>query len=193
MSGGYRRGFKKECEEIVAEVREELGLARYAPFDPFAYAAALWIPCEPMSCLVENGCAPEALAHVAGIGREDFSAITVYRGTRRRIFYNDRNSPTRQRSDVSHELSHVLLGHEPAPVFDSNRIRRWNAAQEREAAWLSGVLLVPAHIALQIARRGTPVNEAAEYYGVSVQLMRWRLQATGALIRARRERAAKRK
>jgi hypothetical protein len=193
VSGGFRRGFKKECEEIVAEVRDESGLARYAPFDPFAYAAALLIPCEPMSCLVENGCAPEALAHVAGVGRDDFSAITVYRGTRRRIFYNDRNSPTRQRSDVSHELSHVLLEHEPTPIFDSNGTRRWNAAQEREAAWLSGALLVPAHIALGIARRGIPIDEAAECYGVSVQLMRWRLRATGALIRARRERSAKQK
>jgi hypothetical protein len=193
VSGGYRRGFKIECEEIVAEVRDELSLARYALFDPFAYAAALLIPCKPISCLAENGCAPEALAHVAGIGREDISAMTVYRGTRWRIFYNDRNSLTRQRSDVSHELSHVLLEHEPASVFDSDQTRRWNAAQEREAAWLSGALLVPAHIALRIARRGTPIDEAAECYGVSVQLMRWRLRVTGALIRAGRERAAKRK
>ncbi len=192
MGGGFRRGFKTECDEIVVEVRGELKLARYAPFDPFAYAADLLIPCEPVSCLAENGCPSAALDHVSGAGRDDFSAITVYRGTRRRIFYNQDNSPSRQRSDVAHELSHVLLEHEPAPIFDTEGTRAWNAEQEREAAWLGGALLVPKHVALMVARRGTAVEEAAERYGVSAQLMQWRLRASGALKRVGYERAGKR-
>jgi hypothetical protein len=30
---------------------------------------------------------------------------------------------------VAHELSHVLLEHEPAPIFDSEGTRAWNAEQ----------------------------------------------------------------
>lgn len=193
MSSEYRRGFKKECEEIVSEVRAEMGLARYALFNPFAYAKKLLIPCEPINRLAENGCSAEHLAHIAGAGREDFSAITIYCGTRKRIFYNDHNSLPRQRSDVSHELSHILLEHEPAPLFDSDGTRAWDAVQEREASWLGGVLLIPEDVALRIARRGIQIEEAASTYVVSIQLMQWRLRMTGAIKRARYERNANRR
>ncbi len=58
-----KRGFKARCDRIVAEVREEFGLPKYAPFDPFAYAELLGIPCIPVSLL--PGCSEETLAHVA--------------------------------------------------------------------------------------------------------------------------------
>jgi hypothetical protein len=189
VSGGkLRRGFKSRCDEIVAEVRAEMRLTRYDPFDPFAYARKLRVPCEPVSALALHGCSVEALAHVAGRGRADFSATTVYRGTRRLILYNGHNSPERQRSDVSHELAHVLLEHEPGPVVGLGGCRVWDDEQEGEAGWLGGVLLVPKHVALALARKGSPERDAAARYGVSVEMMRWRLNMSGALKRARRER-----
>ena len=51
----------------------------------------LGIPCKPVSKL--PGCSEETLAHVAGEGRKDFSVVTVYRGERAIIVYNDNNSP----------------------------------------------------------------------------------------------------
>lgn len=191
MSGDYRRGFKKECEEICHEVRVELGLGRYAAFDPFALADYLLIPHEPIDHYAGEGDCGWAVTHLAGEGRDEFSAVTVYRGTRRRILYNGSNSPTRKRSDVSHELSHVLLEHEPGPVKGDGGARTWHSMQEKEAAWMGGVLLVPEHVALSIARSDTPLTAAANSYGVSVDLMQWRLRASGALKRVARERAAK--
>ncbi len=116
--------------------------------------------------------------------------MTVYREARAIIVYNDHNSPERQRSDVSHELAHITLKHKPRPVFGEGGCRAWDEEQkeqEEEAAWLSGALLVPTETALEIARNGIPIEEAASIYGVSVQLMRLRLNVTGALIRAKRE------
>lgn len=191
MSPGYRRGFKKECEEICHEVRTELGLGRHEPFDPFALADDLLIPHEPIDNYAADARCGWAVAHLAGEGREEFSAVTVYRGTRRLILYNEQNSPARRRSDVAHELSHVLLEHVPGPVRGDGDARTWDSDQENEASWLGGVLLVPEHVALRVARLEIPVTGAAESYGVSVQLMQWRLNASGALKRAQRERAAK--
>ena len=183
-----KRGFKAQCDRTVVEVRTKMGLARYAPFDPFAYAEMLGILCIPVSTL--PGCSEETLAYVAGEGRGDFSAITVYRGARAIIVYNDNNTLERQVSDVSHELAHITLKHVPRPVIGEGGCRVWDKEQEEqedEAAWLSGAFLVPADIALAIARKGVPVEEAAQFYGVSVEMMRYRLNATGAYIRARRE------
>ncbi len=191
MSREFRWGFKKECEEICHEVRAELGLDRYAPFDPFALAKHLLIPYEPIEEYAsEDGC-EWAVAHLTEEGRDEFSAAMVYRGTRRRILYNGRNSPARMRSDVAHELSHVLLEHEPGPVRGEGESRTWNPEQEKEAAWMGGVLLVPEHVALHIARLDTPITGAASSYGVSVDLIQWRLRMSGALKRVERERAAK--
>ncbi len=46
---------------------------------------------------------------------------------------------------------------------------------------------MPRAAALRIARRRIPVEQAAFDYGVSVDLMRWRLNKSGALIQAGRE------
>jgi Zn-dependent peptidase ImmA (M78 family) len=183
-----KRGFKAHCDRIVTQVRKSLGLARYDPFDPFAYAELLGIACQPVSTL--PGCPDETLAFVAGEGRMDFSAVTVYEGERALVVYNDNNNPERQRSDLSHELSHVTLEHEPRPVFGDGGCRAWDKEQEEqeeEAAWLSGVLLVPADVALAIARKNTSTDEAAHFYGVSVEMMRYRLNASGAYVRVRNE------
>lgn len=191
MSREFRRGFKKECEEICHEVRAELGLDKYAAFDPFALAKHLLIPYEPIENYAsEDGCG-WAVAHLTEEGRDEFSAAMVYRGTRRRILYNGQNTPARRRSDVAHELSHVLLEHEPGPMRGEGESRTWNPEQEKEAAWMGSVLLVPEHVALRIARHDTPMTGAASSYGVSVALMQWRLRMSGALKRVERERAAK--
>jgi hypothetical protein len=187
MKSEFRRGFKKECEEIVFGARADLGQARYAPFDPFAYAKFLGIPCVPVSELARDGCPEESLAHVAGAGRRDFSAVTIREGTTCLIVYNDSNDPERQKSDVAHELAHVLLEHEAGPLFGTGGCRNVDELREKEATWLGGALLVPEHVALSVARRLT-VEEAAQHYGVSEELMRWRVNATGALKRAGHER-----
>ena len=188
MKSGFRRGFKKRCEEVVSKARVDLGLAGYAPFDPFAYARLLGVPCVPVSALGRYGCPEESLAHVAGAGRRDFSAVTIREGTRYLIVYNDNNDPERQKSDVAHELAHILLEHEAGPLFGLGGCRDVDDLREKEAAWLGGALLVPEHVALFVARRGLTVEEAAERYGVSEEIMRWRLNASGALKRAGHER-----
>lgn len=191
MTREYRRGFKKECEEICHEVRTELGMERYAAFDPFALADHLLISYEPIDDYAGDERCGWAVAHLTEETCYEFSAVTVYWGTRRRILYNGQNIPARQRSDVAHELSHVLLEHEPGPVRSDDDARTWDSDQEKEASWLSGVLLVPEYVALHLARLETPVTEAAVSYGVSVQLMQWRLNASGALKRVQREKAGR--
>ncbi len=157
---------------------------------PFALAEHLLIPCQPIDEYISDDRCGWAAVHLTGKGHEEFSAVTVYRGTRKRILYNGRNSPAGRRSDVAHELSHVLLEHEPGPVRGKEESRTWDPDQESEASWLGGVLLVRDHVALRVARLGMPVAEAATSYGVSVSLMEWRLNASGARKRVMWEKAA---
>ena len=181
-----RRGFKTEAEALAKEVRAELGLAKLDRLDPHQLARHLDIPVVGLSELPED--LPGAQLFLSA-EREAFSAVTVFRRRRRVIVHNDSHFPTRQNSNLTHELAHGLLLHEPAPALDSlTGCRNWNDTNESEAAWLGGVLLVTNDMALAVARGRLPRKQALEQFGVSERMLNWRLSVTGAYKRATRER-----
>ena len=65
-----------------------------------------------------------------------------------------------------------------------------NQVQEDEAAEIAGELLVPFDAAKLLARRKATNEEVALQFGVSVDLARWRMDATGARLIARRRATA---
>jgi hypothetical protein len=91
----------------------ELGLGLTARLDPWQLAHRLDIPVLALSDLSEH--APGAVRHFQQVGAAEFSAVTVFRGSRRVVVYNDAHSRGRQASNVGHELAHGLLLHEPSP------------------------------------------------------------------------------
>ena len=72
-----------------------------------------------------------------------------------------------------------MLIHEPRSAIASGA-RDYDKVDEDEAAWLSGCLLVPREAALVVAMAGTPMGIAAVEYGVSTQMMTYRVNSTGA-------------
>jgi Zn-dependent peptidase ImmA (M78 family) len=97
-------------------------------------------------------------------------------------------------SDVSHELSHGLLLHEPRSVI-VNGCRDYAKSEEDEATWLAGCLLVPRDAAVVVAMSGAALDDAAAALGVSTQMVSYRVHSTGAkrqagAVRARRGRGA---
>ena len=191
-----KRGFKSECESIAAAVRSEIGLDTRARLHPRLLAEHLGIPIHPVSSLQGDDVAA-AIRHVTVVDPAVLSAMTIFPAWPRRhriIIFNDGNSEARQNSDVAHELSHGLLLHEPRTAI-VNGCRDYAKAEEDEAAWLSGCLLVPRDAALVVASDGLDLRIAAAQYGVSADMMRYRVHSTGAkkqaeASRARRTRSA---
>jgi Zn-dependent peptidase ImmA (M78 family) len=183
----FRRGFKTEANELVAEVRAELGLTLYEVLDPFALAHWLEIPIVGLSNFLNE--AP-AVRHLLEREQEVFSAVTVFAGPQRTIVHNDAHARTRQASNLSHELAHGLLLHPPTPALDDTGCRHWNQAIEDEASWLGGALLVPEAAAMAVAKGRWTVGTAARRFGVSESMVRYRLNATGAAKRIHRARVA---
>ena len=179
-----RRGFKSEANAIAREVRTELSLSRTSPLDVWRLAEYLEISVVPLSTL--HSAAPEAARLFLNGGQELFSGVTVFRGPRRTIVFNDAHASGRQANDVGHELSHGLLLHTPAAAVDGRGCRVWDRDAEAEANWLSGALLVPEEAALHIVRRGLSTREAAARYGVTPKMIQYRLNVTAARKRVRR-------
>jgi Zn-dependent peptidase ImmA (M78 family) len=177
---------------MATAVRAEMGLDGRAPLDSRDLATHLDIPLHPVSELEGNGVVG-AIRHVHA-NTSVLSAMTIFPAWPRRhrlIIFNDANSDARQNSDVAHELSHGLLLHEPRSAI-VNGCRDYSRAEEDEAAWLSGCLLVPREAALMVAMAGTQMAISAVDYGVSTQMMTYRVNVTGARRQADRARARRR-
>ena len=181
----FRRGFKSDAERIAGELRSELRLNAATRLDPYLLAEHLCVPVLTLHELARV--APREVAHFLGAGRSVFSAMTVYVGRSKRIVVtNPSHARTRQVSSVCHEISHILLEHQPEGPISTNAGRAWNGVQEREADWLAGCLLVPQAAARAAARANQSDDDVAAAYGVSRPLASWRMNATGARIYASR-------
>lgn len=186
MTERLERGFKAHATRLALDVRAELGLAVLEPLDPWLLADHLDIGIDGVSSFQDE--APRSKVF-GGRERAAFSAVTVLDGPRRRIVVNDFHSRSRQTNSIAHELSHGLLLHPPAPPFDPRTMLRVHVPViEQEASFLGGALLVTEAAVLAVVANGHNIREAADHYGVSERLMRWRINMTGATKRVERGR-----
>lgn len=188
MASKFWRGFKRHVEELTLAVRAELGVGWNDQLDPRALAKHVNIPVFDLNDLVAVGMPENSLRHLLGRGRNEFSAALFERGELKVIVANPVHSAGRQASNIAHEVAHLLLAHEPPEAVLEAGCRRWDAVMEREADWLAGELLVPRRAALEVARNGANIEASALRFGVSAAMMRWRLNHSGALKQAARER-----
>jgi Zn-dependent peptidase ImmA (M78 family) len=121
---------------------------------------------------------------------ENWSAITVTDGKSHLIVFNSSHASTRVNSSLAHELSHIILGHEPSMMFMSATsgiaLRTHNEEQEDEANWLAGCLLLPRDVLLAIRRRKLLDEQACGEYTVSLAMLRYRFNVTGVDVQLRR-------
>jgi Zn-dependent peptidase ImmA (M78 family) len=112
-----------------------------------------------------------------------WSAITVSNGSHEMIIVNSNHRGGRPATDITHELAHLLLGHEPGKIFylgdQDVALRAYNPAAEEEADWLAWTLLLPRDALVHIRHLGLAEPEACETYGVSQRLLRMRTDRTG--------------
>ena len=187
MADELRRGFKAEAESVAQLVRAELDLGPLDALDCVALAEAWGIPVVSLGELREDGATDQSVRRLLS-DDAGFSATTVVLGTKRLIVYNPRQPSGRSASNLSHELSHLILEHEPGPAIGIGGCRHWNGVQEAEADWLGATMLVPRKSALEWMLQSGDLEDGARNFGVSVELFRWRVNHTGVVRQLARER-----
>lgn len=164
-----------------------LGLDKFAPLDPWAYAQYLGVFVLDFG---ELGLEQAVARQLTVTDDESWSAMTLKEGNTLAIVINPAHHDTRQRNDLMHELAHVELMHTPVRVEVAKSglllLSDYSDEQEQEADWLAGAYLVPRAGLVYMRLRHKEIREIASYYGVSPALCEWRLRITGVEIQMRR-------
>ena len=184
------RGFKTRCENIAQSVRVDLGRKASDPLP--ASELATYLGVKVVTPLDIPGMSGELLEVLLVNEAQGWSALTVSDSRSTLVIYNPRHSDGRRSSDVTHELAHILLRHSPSVLMFAPdgtwALRSYDKDQEEEAGWLSGCLLLPRPALLSIARTGMPSQAAADEYGVSQRLLKYRTDTTGVARQVRNRR-----
>lgn len=176
------RGFKAKCENIAIQIREELGLRKNDPLDPYALADHLdVIILTPYDI---KDLSPSALEILLKKDRKSWSAVTISYSGVDLVIHNPTHPKSRQPNNIMHELAHLILRHKPDEMMllleeQEIVLREYNQQFEEEAIWLASCLLLPRDALFKIGWDGMSINEACEKYGVSDDLFTFRMNKTG--------------
>lgn len=178
---------KAELGRQALEIREEIGLAPFDVLDPYKLAKQWGIDVYRLS---ESACRPIARQHFMAIRHSVLSGMLIPIDTGAVILENDSHDPLRRRSTMAHEMAHVIRWHTfAAGVVGERGCRLSSKEDEAEAAYLGGELLVPIKAARSLAFRDVTDEQAAAMFEVSLEIARWRMNATGARKMAMNARA----
>jgi Zn-dependent peptidase ImmA (M78 family) len=184
-----KRSFNKAaCKRLAAEVRAEIGLRPMDALDPWKLAEVYGVEVIRLSELPVSS---EIREHLTVARQDLFSGALVPLGNGAVIVENDSHPPARRRSTMGHELAHIFGEHKFGTSLVNERgCRLADQLQEDEAAEIGGELLIPFDAARQLACQKATNEEVALQFGVSTELARWRMDATGARLIAQRQAAA---
>jgi hypothetical protein len=171
-----QHGFKARAERLALAERKDLDLTASCRLDPLDLAGAKGMEVLGLSRL--PGIPESHRRHLLEVDTGAFSGVSVILAEQKLIVVNDGHTPERQVNTVAHEIAHFILDHPAGPAFGEFG-RTLSKTMEQEADWLAGCLLVPGSgIQTTMNVCGGNLETAAKHYGVSVQLMRWRRNAT---------------
>jgi Zn-dependent peptidase ImmA (M78 family) len=182
-----RRGFKAEAERLAASVREDLGLSPHDELSLDAAAEHLGIRLVSAETLVDL----DRLNELERLQAFSFSACTFDIDGVSVIVYNPIRSEARRRSDIAHEISHIILDHQLSELREIAGVpfRSCRPDQEEEATNLGGTLLLPRPMLIKAATRGMSIEQVAKDYRVTTDMARFRLNTTGVTRQVARARA----
>lgn len=151
-------------------------------FDPWKLAPAVGLTV--IECSFQ-GLDPEEQSYLSNHASGDWSggvfAETLPDGSRV-CMLNPVHPQRRNKITLMEEISHCFLGHTPTKLVakDRGRVRDYEKAQEEEAFGIGAAVLLPWSLFFGRINSGRPVEELAEEFEVSQDLIRYRIKICGA-------------
>ena len=188
---------RKQFELRALGLRDFAGVAAEQPLDPFALAQFAKLLVVDFDSI--EGLSSESRAHLLGDAANEWSGGACSRPLPngwRLVILNPAHGKHRNRATLMEEVAHVFLGHQPnrLAVISRNPIVREGASggaasrqtlardynhDDEEAAYAVGAAaLVPYEALRRFVNRGRRSGEIARHFGVSRQLVEYRIKVT---------------
>jgi hypothetical protein len=151
-------------------------------FDPWKLAPKVGLTV--LECSFQ-GLDPEEQSYLLSHANGDWSggvfAETLPDGSRV-CMLNPTHPQRRNKITLMEEICHCFLGHTPTKLVakDQGRVRDYEKAQEEEAFGIGAAVLLPWRLFFTRINSGRPVDELAEEFEVSQDLIRYRIKICGA-------------
>lgn len=186
-----RRGFKAWCERAAADARIQQGLPASAPLSARSVAEKNGVLVLSVADIPNLD--PACLRQLTEVDPASWSAATIIHPKGKLIIYNCAHTEGRQSSSIMHEMAHIICGHSAAKAEylpdGLMMLKAYNKEQEEEADLLAATLLLPRVALVSIMSSGSTIDNAARDYGVSVELLKMRLQRAGVYMQFKRRRS----
>lgn len=178
----YRRLSHTHREELAVKFRETIKVGVDTALDPFRL--------DVRGARVEfidkiAAIPPKALDTLTGSHAKFWSAATIPLNESESewiIVLNSAHTTERKRATVMEEICHILLGHNLSTLshIEGQTFRDYNKDQEADAFGLGAAILVPRPALLTHVRHGESAEAIAKHFGVSKELIEYRIKMTGA-------------
>jgi hypothetical protein len=191
ISKVFERGFKTWCEHVSIQQRRDLNLSPTDPLDPRRLAELLNVKVWTAEDVPDLD--PEYLQTLLYEDSSSWSAVTLKVGLQTLTIVNSSHSKARQSSDLMHELAHLIIGHEPSRIDVSEDglliLHTFEKKLEDEANWLAGCLLLPRDALMFARKQKFSDKEIQSKYGVSADMLQYRLRMSGVDFQMNRAKA----
>lgn len=174
-----RRG--RVFEQLGLRIRDAAGLSPDEPLDPFALAKTTEILVINPSELA--GLDPQTLKSLCGAFSAEWSGATIELPNGCRVcVLNPTQTRERARATLMEEIVHLLLRHAPTKIVIGGSgglsFREYNHLNEEVAYGVGAAALVPYAVLHRSLKRGCSPEVIAQTYGVSPQLVIYRIKIT---------------
>lgn len=174
-----KRGFKSNAERLALQYRGELKIHACAALCAFKLSEHLKVPVYKATEFLTLPKEIELLSNNC-----EWSALTMpnFEGTNI-ILHNPFHSDARQQSDLMHELAHIICEHEHVSTLHDKPLpfgmREYDSEKEEEARCLGSTLQLASPCLLWAKKRNMSNKEIAEYFNASIDMVKYRMNATG--------------
>ncbi len=178
QSGVGTRAFLRFVEEHGMALRRQAGLGPRDRLDPFSATEAFGIVVVNPRDL--EGLAKEDHDHLQGVNARTWSGgAQELPDGRLLILLNPNQTPERAVVTVMEEVAHAHFEHRPSTLLPEPTGllgRHYNVEAEREAYWTAAAALLPSKVVAHAVWDLIPAEVFAAEYGVSVELVEFRIK-----------------
>jgi hypothetical protein len=169
-----------DAERNGLSFRSRFGVRLDEPLRPFTRVLPKVAVVGTRLELLEYGVEEQQLKKLFGVGRKQWSGMTIPCDDEFIVVMNYTHAKTRQHATLMEEFFHILLGHKPSRVYlcpDSGVIRReYDRTMENEAYYSAAASLVPYAAMKEMVERGATSRDIAGHFEVSGELVIFRLK-----------------